>query len=76
MLRLDRRSHFRVSRLVCRASVQAGRWLRAGWSRSGAALEAGVRDYLTERAKAKGVPVSDLVNDLLKRDIEPIEAAK
>jgi hypothetical protein len=35
-----------------------------------------VRDYLTERAKAKGVPVSDLVNDLLKRDIELIEAAK
>jgi hypothetical protein len=39
-------------------------------------LEAGVRAYLTERAKAKGVPVSDLVNDLLKRDIELIEAAK
>jgi hypothetical protein len=39
-------------------------------------LEPGVRDYLTERAKAKGVPVSDLVNDLLKRDIELIEAAK
>jgi hypothetical protein len=39
-------------------------------------LEAGVRDYLTERAKAKGVDVSELVNDLLKRDIELIEAAK
>jgi post-segregation antitoxin (ccd killing protein) len=39
-------------------------------------LEAGVRDYLTERAKAKGVDVSDLVNDLLRRDIELIEAAK
>jgi hypothetical protein len=39
-------------------------------------LEASVRDYLSERAKAKGVPVSDLVNDLLKRDIELIEAAK
>ena len=39
-------------------------------------LEAGVRDYLTERAKAKGVDVGDLVNDLLKRDIELIEAAK
>ena len=35
-------------------------------------LEAGVRDYLTERAKAKGVEV----NDLLKHDIELIEAAK
>ena len=39
-------------------------------------LEAGVRDYLSERAKAKGVDVSKLVNDLLKRDIELIEAAK
>ncbi len=39
-------------------------------------LEAGVRDYLTERAKAKGVEVNDLVNDLLKRDIELIETAK
>jgi hypothetical protein len=39
-------------------------------------LEAGVRDYLTERAKAKGVDVNKLVNDLLKRDIELIEAAK
>ena len=39
-------------------------------------LEAGVRDYLTERAKAKGVEVNELVNDLLKRNIELIEAAK
>lgn len=39
-------------------------------------LEAGVRDYLTERARAKGVEVNDLVNDLLKRDIELIETAK
>ena len=39
-------------------------------------LEAGVRDYLTERAKAKGVEVNELVNELLKRDIELIEAAK
>jgi hypothetical protein len=55
---------------------------RGKFYRKGAALElpvyleAGVREYLTERAKAKGVPVSDLVNDLLKRDIELIEAAK
>jgi hypothetical protein len=55
---------------------------RGKFFRKGAALElpvyleAGVRDYLTARAKAKGVPVSDLVNDLLKRDIELIEATK
>jgi hypothetical protein len=39
-------------------------------------LEAGVRDYLTARAKAKGVEVNELVNELLKRDIELIETAK
>lgn len=39
-------------------------------------LEAGVRDYLTARAKAKGVEVNELVNELLKRNIDLIEAAK
>jgi hypothetical protein len=39
-------------------------------------LDARVRDYLTARAKAKGVEVNELVNELLKRDIELIEAAK
>lgn len=38
-------------------------------------LEPEVRRFLSERAKAKGIEVSDLVNDLLKRDIEMIEAA-
>jgi len=39
-------------------------------------LEAGVRDYLTARAKAKGIELNDLINALLKRDIELIEIAK
>jgi hypothetical protein len=39
-------------------------------------LEAGVRDYLTARAKAKGLEVNELVNELLKRDIDLIETAK
>ena len=39
-------------------------------------LEASVRDYLTARAKAKGLEVNELVNELLKRDIELIETAK
>jgi hypothetical protein len=39
-------------------------------------LDADVRDYLTERAKAKGINLGQLVNDLLKRDIGLIEAAK
>lgn len=38
-------------------------------------LEPEVRRYLSERAKAKGIEIGDLVNDLLKRDIEMIEAA-
>jgi predicted HTH domain antitoxin len=39
-------------------------------------LDASVRDYLTARAKAKGLEVNELVNELLKRDIELIEVAK
>jgi hypothetical protein len=39
-------------------------------------LEPEVRGYLTERAKAKGVGVNELVNELLKRDIALIETAK
>jgi hypothetical protein len=39
-------------------------------------LEKDVRDYLTECARAKGVDVNKLINDLLKRDIALIEAAK
>jgi len=32
--------------------------------------------FFTERAKAKGIDLGRLVNDLLKRDIELIEAVK
>jgi uncharacterized protein len=39
-------------------------------------LEPPVRDYLTARAKARGVEVNELVNDLLKRNIDLIEAGK
>jgi len=39
-------------------------------------LDADVRDYLAERAKAKGTDVGRLVNELLKRDIALIEAAR
>ena len=38
-------------------------------------LEPEVRHFLSERAKAKGITVGALVNVLLKRDIEIIEAA-
>ena len=39
-------------------------------------LDEGVQSYLTAKADAKGVDLSDLVNDLLKREIEIIEAVR
>ena len=39
-------------------------------------LDAEVQAYLAGIAARKGVPVSDLANELLKRDIAIIEAAK
>jgi hypothetical protein len=39
-------------------------------------LDAAVQDYLTERAAARGIDVTQLVNELLKKDIELIEAAR
>jgi hypothetical protein len=39
-------------------------------------LEPEVLDYLTRRATARGVSLSSLVNTLLKKDIELIDAGK
>ena len=39
-------------------------------------LDAKVQTYLAAKAHAKGVELSDLVNDVLKREIEIIEAVK
>jgi hypothetical protein len=39
-------------------------------------LEPDVQAYLTALAAKKGVPLSDLANDLLKKDIAILEAAK
>lgn len=39
-------------------------------------LDAEVRAYLANIAAKKGVPVSDLANDLLRREIAIIEAVK
>ena len=36
-------------------------------------LEADVLNYFTAKAKAKGVELNTLINDLLKKDIELIE---
>ncbi len=39
-------------------------------------LDEQVQAYLTARAEAKGIDLSDLVNIMLMRDIEIIEAVK
>jgi len=39
-------------------------------------LDPEVLDYLSERASARGVSLSSLVNTLLKKDIELIGAGK
>jgi hypothetical protein len=39
-------------------------------------LEAEVQAYLADRAKARGIEVAQLVNELLKKNIELIEAAR
>lgn len=39
-------------------------------------LNEAVQDYLAAKADAKGIEPSDLVNDLLKREIEIIEAVR
>ncbi len=39
-------------------------------------LDAKVESYLAAKADAKGVELSELVNELLKKDIELIEAGR
>lgn len=39
-------------------------------------LDPDVQRYLTERAADKGVPLGELVNGLLKREIQIIESVK
>ena len=39
-------------------------------------LDQEVQTYLAEKAHSKGIELADLVNSLLKKDIELIEAAK
>jgi hypothetical protein len=39
-------------------------------------LDAEVQAYLAQRAQARGIEVNQLVNELLKKDIELIEAAR
>ena len=39
-------------------------------------LEPGVLTWLTSRAQSKGTTLNELVNELLKKDIELIESAR
>jgi hypothetical protein len=39
-------------------------------------LDREVLTYLSERARSKGVEVNQLINDILRRDIDLIEAVK
>ena len=39
-------------------------------------LNEDVQSWLTAKAQSKGIELSDLVNDLLKKEIEIIEAVK
>ena len=39
-------------------------------------LDENVERYLAKKAEAKGMEISDLVNELLKKEIEIIEAVK
>lgn len=39
-------------------------------------LDSDVRDYLIVKANSKGVEVNEIVNDLLRKDIEMIERVK
>lgn len=39
-------------------------------------LDKDVLAYLSDKARAKGIEVSQLINDILRRDIDLIEAVK
>lgn len=59
------------------SSGARGKFFKPGMSLSlPVYLDADVQAYLAERASARGVDVSQLVNELLKKDIELIEAAR
>jgi len=59
------------------SSAERGKFHRPGLRLSlPVYLDDDVQTYLSARAKSKGTDLGRLVNDLLKRDIEQLEAAK
>ena len=57
------------------STAERGRFFREGASRAAVHLDPEVLDYLSERASARGISLSSLVNTLLRKDIELIDAA-
>ncbi len=39
-------------------------------------LDADIQSYLSERTAQKGIPLNDMINSLLKQEIETIESVK
>lgn len=59
------------------SGAQRGKFFRPGAQiNTPVYLDAEVQKYLSARAQAKGVDIASLVNSLLKKDIELIEAVK
>ena len=64
------------------AEIDSCKWTRCKFFKPGAAvnlsvnLDADVQVYLSARAKARSVEVGQFVNELLKKDIKLLEAAR
>ena len=59
------------------SKAKRGKFFRADTeSRLPIYLDADVHRYLTERAADKGVPLGEMVNGMLKREIQMIESVK
>lgn len=67
--------------VTCRSLISACRTIQ-NFCKPGAAFklpvyhEGAVQSYLAAKAQSKGVDLSDLLNDLLKKEIEIIETVK
>jgi len=56
---------------------QRGKFYKAGATfKLPVYLDENIQSYLAAKAQSKGVELSDLVNDLLKKEIEIIETVK
>jgi hypothetical protein len=59
------------------SNADRGKFFRANATlRTPVYLDRKVQRYLAERAQSKGVEVTDLVNQMLKRDIEMVKSVR